>query len=58
VTPPGDVAAFANAVAVLLDNPQRLLAMSVAARMYTRLDHDLPDAARRLDAILTEACAR
>ena len=58
VTPPGDVVAFAEAVATLLDDPARLMAMSVAARMYIRAAHDLPDAARRLDAILAEARTR
>lgn len=55
VTPPGDAAAFAQAVAMLLDSPARLAAMSVAARLYVRTFHDLTDAARRLDAILSEA---
>ena len=55
VTPPGDVAAFAQAIASLLDDPARLAAMGVAARLYIRAVHDLPDAARRLDAILRSA---
>ncbi len=55
VTPPGDVAAFAGAVASLLDDPARLAAMGVAARLYIRAVHDLPDAARRLDSILRTA---
>lgn len=55
VTPPGDAAAFADAVARLLDDPQRLAAMGIAARFYIRAVHDLPDAARRLDAILRSA---
>jgi len=53
VTPPGDVAAFALAVASLLDDPTRLKAMSRAARDHIRDNHDMPEAARRLDAILT-----
>ena len=52
VTPPGDVAAFAQSIASLLDDPARLSAMGVAARLYIRAVHDLPDAARRLDTIL------
>jgi glycosyltransferase involved in cell wall biosynthesis len=52
VTPPGDVAAFALAVASLLDAPTQLQSMGQAARDHIRDHHDLPEAARRLDAIL------
>jgi glycosyltransferase involved in cell wall biosynthesis len=52
VTPPGDVAAFAAAVAALLGDTTRLQAMSRAARDHIRDRHGLPEAARRLDAIL------
>lgn len=53
VTPPGDVPALAAAVAALLDDPTRLHSMGKAASAHVRDHHDLPEAARRLDAILT-----
>lgn len=53
VAPPGDVAAFARAVALLLDDPLRRRAMGTAARAHIKDNHDLPEAARWLDAILT-----
>ncbi len=52
VAPPGDVAAFAQGVSALLDDPDRRRAMGIAARAHIRDHHDLPEAARRLDAIL------
>jgi glycosyltransferase involved in cell wall biosynthesis len=57
LAPAGDAAAFAAAVAALLDAPARRTAMAAAAIERVRREHDLPIAARRLDAVLRDACA-
>lgn len=51
VTPPGDVAAFADALAGLLADPARRGAMGLAARRFVEGERSLPHAA----AILREA---
>ena len=40
-------------IASLLDDPVRRRAMGTAAHTHITDNHDLPEAARRLDAILT-----
>jgi glycosyltransferase involved in cell wall biosynthesis len=58
LAPPGDVAALSLRIAMLLDDPARRQAMGAAARARVAARHGLPDAARRLDAILQAArCA-
>jgi glycosyltransferase involved in cell wall biosynthesis len=57
LAPAGDAAAFAAAVAALLDAPARRTAMAAAAIERVRREHDLPIAARRLDAVLRDARA-
>ncbi|MGE5147827.1 MAG: glycosyltransferase family 4 protein [Candidatus Eiseniibacteriota bacterium] len=52
LAPPGDARAFADAVALLLDEPRRRRAMSAAARARAARVHDLAAAARALDAAL------
>jgi glycosyltransferase involved in cell wall biosynthesis len=52
VAPPGDAEAFSAAVAGLLGDRRRLLAMGDAARAHVAAHHALPAAARRLDDIL------
>jgi glycosyltransferase involved in cell wall biosynthesis len=53
VAPPGDAAAFAAAVNVLLADPDKREDYAIAARQTCAADHDLFVAARRLDALIT-----
>jgi len=53
LTPPRDPRALAEAVALLLDEPLRRERMGLAAAARVRQHHDLPQAAARLDALLT-----
>lgn len=52
LTPDGDVAALSDAVASLLDDPARRSTLGRNAIRYVAHNHDLPAAARRLDALL------
>jgi glycosyltransferase involved in cell wall biosynthesis len=52
LAPDGDAAGLADAVAVLLDDPDRRRALGAAARRHVAAHHALPAAARTLDAIL------
>jgi glycosyltransferase involved in cell wall biosynthesis len=54
LVPPGDERAFAEAVATLLEQPERRARMSASARDYVRARHDLPAAACALDRIIAE----
>lgn len=55
LTPVGDAAEFADAVAELLDDPNRLQAMRQRALSETAAQNDIDVAARRLDEILKTA---
>jgi len=58
LAPPGDVGALSRHIAALLGDPSRRRAMGAAARARVAAQHDLTQAARRLDAILQAArCA-
>jgi glycosyltransferase involved in cell wall biosynthesis len=48
----GDAAAFAAAVAALLDHPERRRSLGVAARRRTARRHGLATAARSIDTAL------
>ena len=52
LVPPGDAAAFAEAVRALLDDPARRQAMGAAALAKARREHDLDAAAARLGAVI------
>lgn len=54
LVPVGDDAAFAAAVADLLDDPGLRAAYGRAAAAVTAAEHGIADAARRLDAVLRE----
>ena len=56
LTPPGDTAAFAAALRVLIGNPERRAALRAGAA-ETAEAHDLGAAADALDAILRQARA-
>jgi glycosyltransferase involved in cell wall biosynthesis len=48
LTPPGDAAAFAAAVAALIDNPERRHGFGRAAERFVREERGLPQAAERM----------
>ena len=52
LAPPGDAGSFADAVALLLDEPARRRAFGAAARTRAARVHDLAAAAQALDAAL------
>jgi glycosyltransferase involved in cell wall biosynthesis len=52
LTPVGDAAAFADAVALLLDDPGKREAMGIAAAEIVAAEHGLDGAAAQLDAAL------
>ena len=52
LVPPGDDAAFAGAIAAVLADPARAMALGQSARSRVELRHSFPVAARRLDALL------
>lgn len=54
LAPVGDDAAFAAAVAVLLDDAGKRVECGRAAAAVTAAEHGIAEAARRLDAVLTE----
>ena len=54
---PGDAVAFASALRRLLGNAALRRTMGLAASAHVRQRHDLPAAARRLDAILRSVVA-
>jgi hypothetical protein len=56
--PPGDAAAFAAAVRLLLDDPARRQQMGETARELVAEDHDIGTAARILDRTMQDAINR
>ncbi len=55
LAPVGEVAAFRDAVAVLLDDPARAAALGAAAAEHVRRHHGLDGAAARLADIVAQA---
>ncbi len=53
LTPDGDAAAFASAVAALMAAPERRRALGRAARRRVMAEHGIEAAARRLDAVVS-----
>lgn len=58
LVPARDPGAFAEATRTLLRDPQRRARMGAQALAYVRAHHDMPSAARQLDAIVGDALAR
>ncbi|HEX6792905.1 MAG TPA: glycosyltransferase family 4 protein [Casimicrobiaceae bacterium] len=58
LVPPRDADAFAHAVRRLVDDESLRERMAAEALAYVRMRHDLPSAARQLDAIIGETIAR
>jgi glycosyltransferase involved in cell wall biosynthesis len=52
LVPPSDAPAFGRAVRSLLVDRPRRAAFAEAARRRVRTEHDMPSAARRLNAVL------
>jgi glycosyltransferase involved in cell wall biosynthesis len=58
LTPPGDAAAFAQAVRTLLDDPERRRTMGETAKELVAREHDIGAAAEILDRALRDAANR
>jgi glycosyltransferase involved in cell wall biosynthesis len=56
LVPPGDAAAFAEAVRSLIVDRPRRTAFAEAARQRVRAEHDLSSAARRLNGVIDMVC--
>jgi glycosyltransferase involved in cell wall biosynthesis len=57
LTPPGDVAAFAGAVASVLGDPAQCARFGAAASLKIAAEHDIGPASQALDRILNAAAA-